>query len=88
MSAGKVVLLVIYAVLVGLALTQGDSAFGVWSLRILALLVVVHAIEVLVYFKLCKAAGGSFVGHMVQVFIFGVLHVKDIKAAQSQNAAA
>ena len=88
MSAGKIVLLVVYAVLAGLAVTQGESALGVWSLRILLLLVVVHAIEVVAYFKLCKEAGGSLVGHMVQVFIFGALHVKDIKAAQGSNAAA
>ena len=88
MSTGKIVLLVIYAVLAGLALTQGESALGVWSLRILLLLVVAHAIEVMVYFKLCKEAGGSLVGHLVQVFIFGALHVKDIKAAQNPAAGA
>jgi uncharacterized protein YhhL (DUF1145 family) len=82
MSAGKIVMLLIYAVLAMLALTQGESGVGIWSLRVLVLLAVVHFIETLVYFKLCKAAGGSLVGHLVNVFLFGVLHVSELKAKQ------
>ncbi len=82
MSAAKIVLLVIYAVLAGLALTQGDSTTGVWALRILGILAVVHVIETLAYFKLCKAAAGSLPGHLLSVFLFGVLHVNEIKTAQ------
>jgi uncharacterized protein YhhL (DUF1145 family) len=85
MSAGKIVLLVIYAVLVALALMQGDSSTGVWALRVLGILAVVHAIETAVFFKLCKAAGGSLPGHLVSVFLFGVLHVNEMKAAQVKN---
>ena len=83
MSAGKIVLLVVYAVLAGLALTQGDSSVGVWALRLLGLLVVVHCIEVVVFFKACKEAGGSMGMHLLNVFLFGVLHMKDIKEAQA-----
>ena len=82
MSVAKIVLLVVYAVLAGLALTQGDSAAGIWSLRLLGVLVIAHVIETAVYFKLCKSAGGSLAGHLLSVFLFGVLHVKELKAAQ------
>ena len=85
MSAAKIVLLVIYAVLAGLALTQGDTAAGAWSLRLLIILGVVHLIEVAVFFKLCKAAGGSLVGHLASVFLFGVLHANELKAAQAKR---
>jgi uncharacterized protein YhhL (DUF1145 family) len=85
MSAAKIILLVVYAVLAGLALTQGDSTAGAWSLRLLAILGVVHLIEVMVFFKLCKAAGGSLIGHLVSVFLFGVLHVTELKAAQTKS---
>lgn len=85
MSAGKIVLLVVYAVLAALALTQGDSAVGVWALRFIGILVVVHLIETVVYFKLCQTAGGSLPGHLLSVFLFGVLHVKEIKAAQGKG---
>ena len=85
MSAGKIVLLVIYAVLAVLALTQGGTAAGVWAMRILVILVVVHSIEVLVFFKTCREAGGSLPGHILNVFLFGVLHVKEIKTAAASS---
>ena len=85
MSAAKIVLLVIYCVLAGLALTQGESTSGIWALRILGILAAVHVIETLVYFKLCKAAGGSLPGHLLSVFLFGVLHVNELKAAQAKG---
>ena len=82
MSVPKIVLLTIYAVLAGLALTQGGTPAGDWGLRILGILAVVHSIEVLVFFKLCQQAGGSLPVHLLSVFFFGVLHVKKIKASQ------
>ena len=85
MSSGKIVLLVIYAVLAVLAMTQGDTSVGVWALRLLLLLVIVHTIEVLVFFKACREAGGSLPAHLLNVFLFGVLHIKDIKAAAANS---
>ena len=85
MSAGKILLLVVYAVLAGLALTQGGSTMGVFALRALGILAVVHLIETAVFFQLCKAAGGSLPGHLVSVFLFGVLHVKELKVAQGKS---
>lgn len=82
MSVGKIVLLVVYAVLAGLALTQGESTTGMWALRALGILAVVHLFETAVFFKTCKAAGGSLPAHLLNVFLFGVLHVNEIKKAQ------
>jgi hypothetical protein len=85
MSAAKIVLLVIYAVLAGLALTQGETSVGSWSLRFLGILAAVHLVETVVYFKLCKAAGGSLPGHLISVFLFGILHANELKAAQGKS---
>lgn len=85
MSTAKIVLLVIYAVLAALAFTQGDTTVGNWSSILLGILIVVHLIETVVYFKLCKTAGGSLGGHLLNVFLFGVLHVNELKAAQGKN---
>ncbi len=85
MSAGKIVLLVVYAVLAGLALTQGDTTAGAWALRALGILALVHLIETVVFFKLCKSAGGSLPAHLVNVFLFGVLHANEIKAAKGKS---
>ena len=42
MSVAKKVLLIVYAVLAGLAVTQADAAIGVWSARILIVLAAIH----------------------------------------------
>jgi uncharacterized protein YhhL (DUF1145 family) len=85
MSVAKIVSLVIYAVLAILALTQGDSTAGVWTLRLLVILAIAHTIETAVFFKLCQSAGGSLPGHLLNVFLFGVIHVGEIKAAQGKS---
>lgn len=82
MSPVKIVTLLTYAVLATLALTQGESAVGVWSLRLLVILAVVHLVEVVAFFKVCQSAGGSLPYHLGSVFLFGIFHVKEIKAAQ------
>tara|TARA_R110002049_G_scaffold9894_8_gene49392 strand:+ start:2255 stop:2569 length:315 start_codon:yes stop_codon:yes gene_type:complete len=82
MSTAKKVLLVVYAILAALVLVQGDTVAGVWALRLLAILFVIHLLETAVYFNLCKAAPGSLGKHLFNVFVFGVLHVNELKAAQ------
>jgi len=73
-------MLIIYAVLGGLALGMGDAAVGVWSLRILLILAAVHAVEAAIFFGLCRRAGDSLPVHLLQVFLFGVVHVQELKA--------
>jgi len=85
MSAAKIGSLVVYAVLAILALTQGDTTAGIWSLRLLGILAIAHIIETAVFFKLCQSAGGSLPGHLLNVFLFGVIHVNEIKAAQGKT---
>jgi uncharacterized protein YhhL (DUF1145 family) len=85
MSAAKIVLLVVYAVLAFFAFTQGETTTGIWSLRILGILIVVHLIETAVYFRLCQKAGGSLPGNLLSVFLFGVLHVNELKAATGKS---
>ena len=65
MSTSKIVSLLVYAVLGVLAITMADSAVGLWSGRFLILLAIVHSIEVLVFFKACREAGGSLGLHLL-----------------------
>ena len=83
MSTNKKVALAIYAVLAVLAVTMGDSGVGVWSLRLLGILALAHAIELVVFFNFCRKAGGSLAWHLLNVFLFGVLHVGEVKAEQA-----
>ena len=85
MSAAKIIALVLYAVLAALAITQAGSTAGIWATRIILVLVVAHTLEVLVFFKACQRAPGSLAGHLVNVFLFGVVHMKEVKAAQGNN---
>ena len=82
MSAAKKVMLGIYVILVALALTQGGTAVGLWSLRILGILAAVHLVEVAVFFRQCQAAGGSLPLHLLNVFLFGVLHTNELKPSR------
>ena len=81
MSAPKIIILVSYVVLGALALTQGESPVGIWSLRILVILALAHVVEMLVFFRACQRAGGSLPMHMLNVFLFGVFHMREVKKA-------
>lgn len=78
-------MIALYVVLAVLAIAQGDSSAGIWAGRVLFILAVVHLIETAVFFNLCKTAKGSLGGNLLSVFLFGVLHVKELKAAQGAS---
>lgn len=80
MSVSKIAILVVYAVLIGLAVVAPESSAGAYSLGLLLVLAAVHAVEVIVFYKRCKAAGGSMAAHVLNVFLFGVFHIKELKA--------
>jgi len=82
-SAAKMIILASYAVLAALALFMGDTPAGYWGLRILVILALAHLVEMAVFFKSCQRAGGSLPVHLLNVFLFGVFHVREIKAAQA-----
>ena len=79
MSPAKIVLLVIYAVLVALAVLQAGTPTGQWSLNILLILAVMHLIECAIFFRVVRAAGGSLAQHLLNVFLFGVIHVNEVR---------
>jgi hypothetical protein len=83
MSAGKIGALVLYAVLAGLALTQGGTQLGSIASWIIFGLIAVHTLEVVIFFKLCRETDGSMAGHLLQVFAFGYFHVKELKATSA-----
>ena len=80
MSKGKIVALFCYVVLAVLALTQVGTAVATIVNWIIVAVVVVHALEVVIFFKLCKDAGGSLLGNLFNVFVFGYLHTAELKA--------
>lgn len=81
MSAGKIGCLVLYAVLAAVVVTQAGTTAAMVAGWILVVLAVAHVVESVVYFGLCKQAGGSLPGHLLQVLIFGYFHMIEMKAA-------
>lgn len=80
MSRGKIGALVFYAFLAILAVTQAGTTVGTIVNGIIVALIVIHALEVIIFFRLCKEAGGSLVGHLSNVFVFGYFHTAELKA--------
>lgn len=79
MSSTKIAMLVGYLVLAVLGVTYAGSAVGVWSVRILGVLALAHIIEMAVFYSRCKQAGGSMVAHLANVFLFGVVHIRELQ---------
>lgn len=81
MSAGKIGCLVVYAVLAAVALTQAGTTVAAVALWILAAIAAGHVAEMGIYYPLCKQAGGSLPGNLLQVLIFGYFHMVEMKAS-------
>ena len=50
------------------------------------ILVVVHAVECVVFLPRLRAAGGSLGNHLVQTFLFGIAHVSTLPAQGESGA--
>ena len=80
MSAGKIGSLVLYVALAMVAITQAGTSAATLAVWVLLVLAVVHAIEMLIFFRLCQSASGSLPGNLLQVFLFGYFHTVEMKA--------
>ncbi|QFU76216.1 hypothetical protein EY643_11400 [Halioglobus maricola] len=79
MSPIKIIMLITYAILAALAITMPGTGLGTGAAWVLLILAVAHLVEVAVFFKRCRAAGGSLPLHLLQVFLFGVAHMRELK---------
>ncbi len=55
---------------------------------ILWVLVVAHGIECVVFMPLLRRAPGPLAGHLVQTFVFGDAHVREVRAAIGEESGA
>jgi uncharacterized protein YhhL (DUF1145 family) len=76
----KVVLGVIW--IWGLASVLVGSDSGVWGAGrvVFWLLVAIHAVECVVFLPRFRNSGGSVPAHLVQTFVFGILHAGRLEA--------
>lgn len=85
MSPLKMIALVIYAVLAYFAVSGPGTPAGNWSLGILGFLVVLHLGEAVIFFRTCQRAGGSLSLHLLNVLLFGVIHLREIRASSGPS---
>ena len=83
MSLLKISVLITWLVsLVLLVAFTGTAALvGKWLLIAMA---IGHALEMLLFSKLCRDAEGSTVSHLLQVFVFGLFHAQELKEQAAQ----
>jgi uncharacterized protein YhhL (DUF1145 family) len=60
-----------------------DSAWTTAGRRLFVALVLVHAIECVVFLPRLRSAGGSLGQHLFQTLLFGILHVRSLPASRA-----
>ena len=85
MSTQKIVVL---ATWIGsaLAMLLSDGIVGTIGSVLFGLLVLAHAIECVVFLGELKKAPGPLGAQLVQVFLFGVVHMGELRAASGADA--
>jgi uncharacterized protein YhhL (DUF1145 family) len=69
-------------------LAPGEGGLVAVGRAIFWTLAVVHAIECLVFLPRLRRAPGSLARHLQQTFLYGILHVREIPAAQDAGGGA
>lgn len=86
MSTPKKALVLIWiACLVALVL-PGDSILITLGRIVFGLLVIAHAIECFVFRRELREAPGELAGHLAQVFLFGIVHMQEIRSGAGEGS--
>ena len=80
MSSQKIAVLVVWIASL-LASVLSSGIIGTIGSVIFGFLVVAHAIECFVFRKELEEAPGGMGAQLVQVFLFGVVHMQELRAA-------
>ena len=79
MSTVKMSMLVLYVLIAAVAVMAAGTTAGVVARNALLILAAAHFIEMFVFYRRCQQAGGSMPAHMLNVFLFGIVHVREFK---------
>lgn len=74
----KVAVIVLWIACLAAFFLPESSALAVPGQRLFWGLVIVHAIECVVFLPKLRRAGGSLANHLVQTMIFGVFHARNV----------
>jgi uncharacterized protein YhhL (DUF1145 family) len=74
----KVAVLVLWAACIAAFFLPATSSLAVPGQRLFWGLLIVHAIECVVFLPKLRRAGGSLAHHLVQTMLFGILHARNV----------
>lgn len=86
MNIAKTATLLAWIISAACFLLAGDQILVMIGRGIFGLLVVIHAIECLVFLPRLKALPGALAGHLFNTFIYGVFHPKQEEAKLADQA--
>ena len=79
----KHAVLVLWAACLAAFFLPATSPFAVPGQRLFWGLMIVHAIECVVFLPRLRRAGGSLAHHLVQTMIFGMFHARSVGGARA-----
>ena len=79
----KYAVLVLWAACLAAFFLPATSPFAVPGQRLFWGLMIVHAIECVVFLPRLRRAGGSLAHHLVQTMIFGMFHARSVGNARA-----
>lgn len=85
MSINKMVTLLIWLAGIVAFIFPSDTTIASVLRAVVIFLVVAHAIEIAIFWKVLKNAPGSLGGHIFQTFLFGIFYVGPLKKAQQAS---
>jgi len=75
---GRTAVAALWVASVAVVLFASGTQAAVAAGGVFWIMVVVHAIECVVFLPRLRRAGGSLGAHLVQTFLFGVLHLRSL----------
>ena len=80
MDRSRIPIIVLWLVCLSSFLFESGSAIATYGQLAFWCLVVVHAIECLIYLPTIHRAKGSFLGHLFNTFIFGYFYFLELRS--------
>jgi uncharacterized protein YhhL (DUF1145 family) len=80
-NTGKAVLAVVWALCIAAFFMPADSTAAVLGRGLFWLLIVVHAIECVVFLPALRRAGGPLLPHLAKTFAYGFLHLREVRGS-------
>ncbi len=86
MSSAKIVVAAVWLLCLLAVVLPGSSMLISLGRGLFWLMVAAHAVECLVFLRELRGAPGALSGHLLQAFLFGVLHLRELRASNADAA--